>query len=555
MTERDIDYKKLSDDRFKAWAPLFDRMKSDNGLINMEPFTLTDTNDKTIPHAISVTLNDISVFVDKVESSLGSADEQVTVESEDKGIDTDYIEDFVNQVFIDADNLLSVRGDVNLNPYIDQMNCRKGRCAVRCVLIWDGKKLVPELVPWDVEYVTYGMDVQGLAWICYKMERDRDSIEAEYPDFVLKGNDESYEVQDIWTRTKNEVYIGKDPALVQAHNFGVVPACVQLVPKGVVTKNDPKYQGESLLYLIRPLVPELNRLVSIMQSLNQKELDHALQLPVPAEDAGMKPKLHDELTNPGAVNVVPAEGGGYKPMPLGELKQQALWLHQIIETRLQRGGVSNFDMGTFNQPMSAVALVQVGEGRDQTFLPRLGTRGLLKKQIARQIIDRTLQEAKYQGKSSIQVGDYIYDISRLKGNYNIDFKYFIKSPVVDVARYQIGTAAKGMVSDHTIRREIIHLQDPDGEERLLNKEIAEQLSPRVKMYRVIKALLEEAEEGDEDAQLEAEIMAAEMGISLEQVLAGNLEPTPSEPQNNGTTANMMTLMDSAGRVQPEGINA
>jgi len=528
-----MDYKEQADAKRETWQELYDRIENDCSLINLETFTLKDVNGKTIPNATSITLNDIAVYVDKVESTLGSADEQITVESEDKGVDTDYIEDLLENTFDYNDDLLSLRGELTLNPYIDQMNCRKGRSAVRVILQWDEKRglVVPELLPLDVSYHVYGMDKEGLAWHDYKVERDKDPILAEYPDVSLPNDKKLFEVEDIWTRDKNEVWIAEQMVLDQKHNWGSVPVCVQVVPKGSI--GDIKYSGESLLYLIRDLVPALNELASEIRTLNSRAVDWALQQKVPKELFPMdNTPDHDKITKPGAVTQVPSDGG-FELMPLGELRQQAWLLHQMISERILRGSWT--DTSFLTQPRTATEILQIGENSNNTLLSRLATRGLLKRQISKQIINRTIQIANELGKSSIKVGEYDYDVSKLKGKFIVDFTYFSKNPVVDVARYEVANSVGSLVSDYTKRREIIHLQDPDGEERLIRTQQAELLSPNILKYRTVKALLEEAEKGDDDAQLEAEILAKELGLSLEQVMSGNLEPMPPVGLPNATS--------------------
>jgi hypothetical protein len=521
------DYKALADGKFKEWGKLHARMDGDRDLVNLAKYILRDTDNHIIPHAISITLNDPLVFAVNVESALNAAVEQVTVESENKRLDTDYIEDVIRAVFKETDKRLARQGRYNLNPFTDQMVTRRGRAAGRCLVNIKDGILNPEIIPWDTRYVVYGMDTDGLAWISYKTLRTQDMVGAEYPDFIVTNKNEQIEVQDIWTRVNNEVWIGNKQITEQKHGYGSVPAAVQIVPCGSMTMdaNTIEHQGESIFYMIRDLVPELNRLVSIIQNMNISSFDRALQLHIPDEQiTGNPPPQHDEVTKPGAVNVVPV-GGGYDFMPLDEIKQSAILLHQMIETRVQRGGVSNFDMGTFTQPMSAVALVEVGEGRDQVFLPRLGARGLLKQQLAEMFIQQIIQS----GESSVMIGRKEVQVSKLDGDYDITFKYFIKSPKVDIARYTMAEAAGNLVSNKMKRESILQLEDPAGEERQLRSEEAELLSPRIKMYRTIKALLEEGEHGDEDAQLEAEMLAMELGITLEQVMSGNFEPTTPTP--------------------------
>src|SRR3990167_876105 len=110
--------------------------------------------------------------------------------------------------------------------------------------------------------------------------------------------------------------------------------------------------------MIRDIFPELMRYASIIQSLNMKELDHALQERSlkPEDMDGTPPPEHDAITNPRNVTKTT---GAFDAVPIGELKAMAESLHQMLEVRMQRGGINNFDMGTFNQAMSAVALIRV----------------------------------------------------------------------------------------------------------------------------------------------------------------------------------------------------
>jgi hypothetical protein len=537
------DYRKQLEAKHTEYASLFDRMDTDRNLVNLVEYVLRDTENKEIPHAISVTLNDPLVFAVSVESSLGQSSEQITVESNDKKLDTTLVEEFIRALFAEANRILSRQGRWNLDPFIDQMNCRRGRSAARCVVKLEDDRLIPEITGWDTRFTDYIMDRQGLYAGRYKITRSRDAIQVDYPDYVFEKEGTSFDVEDIWARDVNQIWVDSKLALEQKNPFKSVPVAVQVVPMGsmMADADTMKYQGESIFFMIRDLIPELNRIASIIQSLNTKALDHALQLKVPIEDLPLKEvPSHDDVTKPNAVNPVPSTGG-YDLMPLGQLQQQAWILHQMIETRIQRGGVSNFDTGTFSQPMSAVALVHIGEGRDQVFMPRLGSRGLLKEQLARMGIEQTLMLCKAAGISTVRIGHQTYDITKLEGEYEITFKYFIKSPKIEIARYSMAAAAGDLISNKTKRVDILQQEDPEGEERLLRSEEAERLSPRIKMFRTVKSLLEDSEKGVEDAELEAQILASELNISIENVLEGRFEePKPEESQK---PTQLMPLMD------------
>jgi len=551
----ETDYKKLVKEQKNELQELHSRMDTDAGLADLGSYTLQDVNKKNVPRAISVTLNDAKVFAWTVESSLGRASEQVIVETDDKKLDTAYIEDAVKASLAAASDRLTNRGDWPLNPFFDQQTCRRGRAAARCLFRIDKEidkegVLIPDIVYWDTRYMYYGMGNDGFAWAAYEMERSKGDIEVDYPDATVSGK--AATVLDIWAPDHNEVYIDDKKIKEEPNPYGYVPVCFQMVPLGsmLADKGAIKYRGESIFFLIRDLLPELNRLVSLIQSLNQKELEHALQWASEGGQTATPPKYAD-ADSPGTVLSVD-KGGGLSPVPYGYLRQQAWLLHSMIETRIQRGSLSNFEYGTFTQPMSAVALITVGEGRDQVFLPRLGTRGLLNQQLAYMLIDQLIKTEQ----SKIEIGPRghkrVFDIRKLQGEYSIEFTYFVTSPKIDAARFSMASAARGMIPDKAIRRDILQREDPDEDERLMGWEEAEQLSVLVKMRRRIADLLKIADRGDEDARIDAELMAAEMGVTLEQILSGQMAPPqPGQTKREQAGEGLLPMFDKGGGIGGE----
>ncbi len=531
----DKDYKKLVEDKKGELSALHGRMDADRQLVELAKYALKDVNDKDVPNSISVTLNDMAVFAANVESALGKATEQVIVDSDDKNLDTAYIEDVIKASLASANSRLIKQGRFPLNPFFDQQMCRRGGGAARCLFRMEKKtgQLIADIVPWDRRYFYYGMGADGLDWAAYEIYKSKDEIASEAwakkEKFTIE--DEEAIVLDVWSKDKNLVWVGDKQEYEQPHPFGYPPAVFQMVPMGsmLADKESRAARGESIFFLIRDLVPELNRLVSIIQSLNMKALDNALLWKSEGGTVATPP-THKDLTTPGGVTATDIRGGA-EPVNYGELKRSAYLLHQMIETRIQRGSLSSIDMGTLDFQLSAVALIEIGEGRDQVFLPRLGARGLLNQQLAEMIIEQIL----LTGATSVEIGTRghkrTFDTRKLQGEYDIAFKYFIKSPKIDVARYSMAAAAGNLIPDKAKRRDILQREDPEEDERQLRWEEAERLSPAIKMRRDIKALLELAARGDKDAEAEAKLMADEMGVTVEQMLSGIApKPKPEEAE-------------------------
>jgi len=550
--EVEIDYYKAVEDKKTELSALHARMDNDRALVELGEYTLKDVNGHAVPNAISVTLNDPGVFAVNVESSLGSATEQVIVETEDKQLDTAYIEDFVKACFASANSRLIKVSKPALNPFFDQQMCRRGRGAARCLFRMDTKTntLITDIMEWDTRFYYSGKDADGQSWAGYEIYKTKDAIAAEAwakkEKFAIE--DEDALVLEVWSKQKHLIWVNDRKAFEEPHPFGRVPVVEQVVPMGsmMADKDSRAAEGESIFFLIRDLVPELNRLVSIIQSLNMKALDNALLYKTPDGKEGEPP---EDLTKPGAVHPMSVDSS-VEPVNFGELKRSAYLLHTMIETRVQRGSVTNLDLGIMgNQPWSAVALLEIGEGREVVFLPRLGARGMLNQQLAEMIIEQVIAT----GATSVEVGarghKRTFDTRKLMGEYDISFKYFIKSPKIDVARTAMAEQQRGLIPNKAIRRDTLQREDPEEDERQLRWEEAEQLSPAIKMNRTIQSLLEMAKRGDKHAELEAQVLSAEMGVNLKAMLAGEVQQQPT-PDTEKKTSPMLPMFDTGGVKAP-----
>jgi len=525
------DNKKLADKKFGEMSDLFTRMDTDAELANqVAQYTqIPDVNGNAIPNSVYITLNDAAEFATKIEALLNSTIEQVSVTSPNKRFDTAYVEEFIRVYFKEADKLLPRKDLWPLNPFVDQQTTRRGRTAARVLTkIIDGE-LAPDIIPYDTKFFAYWVGKKGLAGGAYKTRRSEDQIMLQYPDAKVSKSSANIEVMDIWLPDSNEVWLGSAKIKAQPNPFGYVPIVFNKVPMGsmLLDADSLKFQGESVFYLIRNLVLELNRLVSIIQTFNLKALDHALQLKIPQANIapGMKVKGQDELTAPGTVNVVPSEGG-YFDMPISQLQQQAELLHRMVQDRMDRA--TQTCMQSMLQPKTATEIVGIAQEKGDVASPRLATRGLLKQGIAEMAIKQTIQAAENEKVSTVKIGSREWDIGKLKGEYEVEFKYSFKDPKLDIARASMAASQRGVIPDKAIRRDTLQREDPDRDERELRWEEAERLSPLVKMDRTIRSLLEEADRGEEGAEEEAMMLTAQLIPALKQAMAGQMTPGREE---------------------------
>lgn len=515
-----MDYKKAVTDKEGELNDLFKRMDNDKDLLYLSKYTLKDKDGKEIKGIINTTLNDPAVFAANVLSSLGATTEQIVAEGEDlKDKQTTYIEEFLETALNSANDRQRLQGRPDLTPFFDEQLCIRGRAAFRCVFQEINGVIVPDVIPLDTRYFTYEMGIDGMEWGAYKTTRSKAKIKAEYNKDI---SGKQAIVLDIWDKEHFEVYVDDKKVVDQEHQFGYPPFGIQVVSLGsmLLDKDSASHYGESIFFLIRDLIPELNRLVSILQTINMATVKAPKQWATKTGVTAETPEGSDELGAMTAIEI----GGGITLVPIADIKNATRLLHNMIDTRIQAGSLSRLDLGTLTFPLSAVALVEIGESRDQIFLPRLQAKALLNQQLADMIISQceliggTVELGTKKHKRSFKT-------NQLKGEYDIAYRYFTKSPKIDIARYSIAAAAGDLLSDDTKRRDILQLEDPDGEKEKLDYEFAAKISPSVARMRIIDSLI------DMGKQDEAELMAAEMGVDLERIMSGEVlgeEKPPTE---------------------------
>ena len=303
-----------------------------------------------------------------------------------------------------------------------------------------------------------------------------------------------------------------------------------------------KYEGESIFFLIRDVIPELNRLASIMQTLNLTSVKGPMGWQS-KEGALATPPKYEDVTGLGTITATEM-GGGAKPIDYGDAKRAAMHAYAMLDKALQEGSLSSIDLGTLQFQLSAVALIEIGEGRDQVFLPRLQAKAMLNEQLAEMFTRQVIQIG-----GSVELGTHghkrSFQVSKLEGEYETTFEYFVKSPKVDAGLYTLAAAAGNLIPDKAKRRDILQREDPDGDEKQLRWEEAERLSPAIKINRTIRTLVEMEED------FEAELLSAEMGVNLKRMLAGDVTQIPRpEPEEQPKQVVPLLGRGGGGRTRP-----
>lgn len=536
----EIDFLELHKEAYKERSDLNTRREGDYRLATSYKYAMTDKDNEVLKGVIHTTMNRLKVFRSYVLASLGRADERIVVETEDEQFDTAEVEDFLRRAFRSADLKRFKMGEFGIDPFFDEQACMNGEIAARVLFqempAKEGQDayLDTDITPWDVRYIAPIMGADGLSQCGYEIKKTKAVINSEKwaieKNFTLTEKDAT-EI-DLWTPEENIIYINDEEVYKQPNPYGFVPVCVQAVPIGtmMVAEDSIKYQMESIYFLVRDLINEYNRCLSILQTLNLLAIKPALT--EVAQDA----HEYDEITAPGSNTPVDTPNA-VQIVPYGEARRAMMLALQELNSAIDDGTLSRIMLGHIDvTEMSAVALVQVEQGQGQVYMPRLGTRGLLKRQISEMFI----KQIEVLGIGSFDVGvaghKKTFKSSDLDGEYEINFMYTNKSPETDFARLSMATQYRqsGLMDDLTILTDVMKRDDPEGDLMNIHRQNLRQIVPTLQIYDSAIALIHAIEDGDEEAKAEFDIVEASLGINLDQILSGNVPP--AQPQEQPTQA-------------------
>ncbi len=530
------DYRKLVDAKERFNTPLLTRMDADVRARDLMRYILRDEFKRPISGIINVTLNRPAVFYANVFSALNNAHEQIIVESNTQDFDTHEVEDFRKAGFEAANNRLRMQGRFRVEPFMDEQSCIRGRAGNLVLFQMKNGKLVPDIRSWDMRFVSYEMSEEGIKWAGINEKRDMDLIVSQYPEevekFKINTSVRTMDVLDVWDTEGNEVWIGNTKIIEQEHNFGFTPVVIEVVTLGSMlssgsstlstTGSDSFYEsniakrGESIFFLIRDIVPQLNRLASIVATQSQTRVKPPIQ--TPSTNKTDEPPDYPEVMDMGSSSS--AEGDSItRILDTGDIGRAASVMFTLIDTALQEGSLSSSDLGILGSPPpSGITLIQIKEGRDQVFSPRLELKSNMKLGIGNMFTKQVLQIG-----GTVELDGRKFSTSKLEGQYTVRHDYNVRSKATDAGLVSLAAAYGNLISDRAKRRDILQREDYMEDEDELRWQEAEFLSPLVKLRRTVESLIELG--ADEDARL----LTDEAGIQLDKLLSGDVEERKPEP--------------------------
>ena len=521
---------KLFKDKRDEMKSVFDRMDTDEALYFLKPFKMMHLDGREeMEDVANITLNDALIYVQKAISILGGASMQTIIEG--KGLSdtkTTKIEQFLNDILYMADENLRKRRMPELDAFINEQLGVRGRSTARvCMRLKPEGGLLADVLPVDSRYYVDDIDDNGIVWAAPWFRQSKARIEREYnkPGDREVRVGKSAEVVDTWTPEMNVVFVDKNIIREQVNPYGYVPFVSVICPSGssLGTEDAVEHQGESLLWANRDLWDKKNEAVTILRTLNIDSLFRALQYESSHGENVPKPKKspYKQKTIHGV-----EKGGGYKFMPIADIQNATRLYYSVLEASLQRGSLSAIDYGTLTFPLSNIAITQLTGSRNDIFLPRIQAKAQFYQSLDRMIIkqcidlDQKLEFGQQGSKNSYTKAD-------LEGDYSIKYTFRSISKEQQMADLQFAVAARGVLPDDYIIREIIKAENPTGLLTQLRAERAERIDKVLFLFNIGKSLLEE-KNGQKPSladQIGARILRDRIGTILKQRRAmGQLSP-------------------------------
>ncbi len=513
-------YQRVTDEE-KEFAELFNRMDMDKKLLILEDYVWRNKDDREEPDVDNITMNDAAVFATKVHNTLIKASILPEVSAKDmKDEDAEVIENFIRDVSLEADANVYYQDIPSYKNFEIIQACDRGRIARRVTLREENGKLAPDsFLAVDTRYLVYKYGINGLDFVASKMPRSRDDIEQEYGYSPAAKNSI---ITDYWNSKMERVYCGKELIDESPNYWQEPPFIIQVVPTGVFTFDADRmlYDGESIFAMNRDLYDEKNMFATILKSLTIKSFFNGLQIEVENVSLAKKPAIPPY----GKKFVAPVEKGskGYFNMPINDLQNAARLFYSMLDTALQDGSFPKVSYGSLSFPVSAVGMSELKEAEDPVYFPRIQGYTLFLQRLFRMVIKQYKMF-----KMKLPLGEegfrQEYDWKDLDKEFALAFSVDIVSPKQDMVNISTAAALGNLISDDTKLRDYLRVKNVEDENRKKLVEKAERISPAVAKYNIIMALFNSGE------VVKANLMAAEMGLTLDQLVSGQLNGTSPEP--------------------------
>jgi len=524
-------------------------MDESRDFVYMEKFKLRNfQNTHDLKNVINVTGNSPAVFANAIVSDLISAKWQTVVEGNITSKEAHKIEQFVDDNFDQADEmLLDTYGIPSLYDWLCSHVCIRSLIGVRWMsMIVDGDYKV-DCLPVDMRWTPFVLN----SWVGDIMWKSPDDLEVELEEYEkiqkeIKGSEykkfgisgkEDLELRDYWTKDTNEIWVKKQKVFVQPNTLEMIPFVIVFPSAGFMLR-DKEYlahHAEDLFFLNRGLYNELNRSLSVEQTLGMDVLFPPMEQE--QDEYGSHPA--DKVPQSGEVLPV-RKGELHKPVPRGDINRASLTARSDISKQVEMGGISDAELGAASLDRAGIWFAKQFEIRHKLEKARFGALATMKAGLARLMIKQVLKSA--EGGHKILVGKRgrknEYDLSVLgdPDKYRISYKFMSSSKEMEIVNLAQAQAARGIVPMKRIVTDIMQAEDPAGWLNELELEKAKEANPAIALAEMAVRYAEEAEDIDDETEADLKKLQSMMLVhDYKMMMRQRMQPKPVEQASQKIT--------------------
>jgi len=492
---------------------IFPRMDEDERLWTLDPFVLRDAKDKELEDVQHVTLNDPRVFGERVLAVLNESEELIEINGQRDGKELDghqtgIIEDWWRDLTYLANEQLNSVLMPDMDFYFWEQICIRGRVGVRLLLSQDEQGFEVDALPIDMRKCVYAVGRRGLSKVAFWDDLDRDACREEYPGYKPESGLPIIRRWDYWDNVEEVIFLDGKFYEAIPNKLKHPPFVIQLCQVGTFLDTSPRslrMRGDSIFSANRELYPHMNKIASILQTMNMLSL-----APPQVLKSVSGKKLPDEpIYRLGRILAL-ENSEGLQKIDGPDLLGAGRFFMATLTGSLQRGSISNIDWGNLQFQLSQVAIATLAGASRQVFTPRLKTMERFKRLMAKEAI----WQFRYFGLEADigRVGKKrTYTTDDLAGDYTMDFEYLATLPEQVAANYGLAQMAKAgnWMDDRSIRKSILKYRDYDDVSEKVLVQDAQKISRALSLFVQAKAL-------DKQGRIdEAKLLLIEVGQALE----------------------------------------
>ncbi len=346
----------------------------------------------------------------------------------------------------------------------------------------------PEIRVWDIYNVCYDADAKGITWAANFYRMSASHAKDEYNAVVSS----SYvDCIDYWDREKNIVIVDGKQVYENKHGLGYCPVFIFRVGatpqvwQANYTYTD-SHVGESIYAPIRNILPLLNKTLSDLLTIVRR----GVKTPMGYWSSDGSKNIEQDIYQVEKVAVVPFKiGEVFAPLMTPSMPQNGQDLVNIVVGEIQRGSFPHTTYGEVATRLSGYAINQLNAALStviEPFIAALEHSYIIDAlELIKQFTGSSFPAIKIRGRNSY---DRAFGYAKadelkpsdIKGDWHPEARLELVLPKDDPQKVEMARFLREgeipLLSDQTIRSEVLGVQDVDLEAALVDREWADKLA-------------------------------------------------------------------------------